>query len=68
MTIYIGEQRNGRIKFTDDKDCLAPDIIRFEERTFVDNYDLTSAAFAYERRGFQVCIDTAFVSYETELS
>jgi hypothetical protein len=65
MKIYVGEQRDGRIKFTDDKDCLSPDIIRFEEREFVDNYHLSSTAFAYERRGFQVCIDTQFVSYET---
>jgi hypothetical protein len=65
ITLYIGEQRNGRIKFTSDKDCLAPDIIRFTERVFPTMQDVKTAAAQFENRGFRVCIDTDDCFYET---
>jgi hypothetical protein len=65
LTIYQGEQRNGRIKFTTDRDCLAPDLIRFEIRYFPCLTDLQSTAMQLEARGFRVCIDTEELFYET---
>jgi hypothetical protein len=65
LTIFVGEQRNGRIKLTSDRDCLAPDIIRFSERVFVDLDHVKASASALEDRGFHVCVDTADYFYET---
>ena len=65
ITIYQGEQRNGRIKLTSDKDCLSPDIIRFTERVFVNMEQVKTTAAQFENRGFRVCIDTEDCFYET---
>lgn len=66
LTIFVGEQREGRIKFTTDRDCLSPDIIRFDERIFVDLEQVKDSAKAFEARGYKVCIDTLDYFYETE--
>ena len=65
ITLFVGEQRNGRIKFTSDRDCLAPDIIRFSERVFPSMEDVKTSAAKLEDRGFRVCIDTEDEFYET---
>jgi len=65
LRLFQGEQRNGRIKLTDDKDCLAPDIIRFTERVFPTMEEVKTAAAQFENRGFRVCIDTDDCFYET---
>lgn len=65
ITIFQGEQRNGRVKFTTDRDCLAPDIIRFSERVLPDLAAVYAEAKALELRGFTVCIDTEKLFYET---
>ena len=65
LTIFVGEHRNGRIKFTSDRDCLAPEIIRFTERVFPSLQDVKTAAAKLEDRGFRVCIDTEDCLYET---
>ena len=65
LTIYQGEQRNGRVKFTTDRDCLAPDIIRFTQRVFPSLQDVKTEAAKLEDRGFRVCIDTEECFYET---
>jgi hypothetical protein len=66
LRIFQGEQRNGRVKFTTDRDCLAPDIIRLTERVFPNMEELKTAAAKWEDRGFRVCIDTEECFYETE--
>lgn len=60
QTIYVAES-NGRIKMTDDRDCLPADAKRIETRYFVSNADIFRAGFAYQKRGFEVCIDTAAI-------
>lgn len=65
ITIYVGEQRGGRIKFTSDRDCLSPDIIRFDERVFANIEAVQDVAAKLEDRGFRVCIDTKYFFYET---
>ena len=65
ITIFEGEQRGGRTKFTTDRDCLAPDIIRFQVRVFPSMEDVKTAAAKLEDRGFRVCIDTDDCFYET---
>lgn len=65
ITLYCGEQRNGRVKFTSDRDCLSPDVIRFSERVFPSMADVKTAAARLEDRGFRVCIDTDDCFYET---
>jgi len=64
LTIYQGEQRNGRVKLTTNRDCLAPDTIR-TERVFVDMQAVKTAAAQLEDRGFRVCIDTEDEFYVT---
>jgi len=65
ITIFVGEQRGGRTKFTTDRDCLAPDIIRFSERVFPSMQDVKTATAKLEDRGLRVCIDTEDEFYET---
>jgi len=65
VTLFVGEHRNGRVKFTSDRDCLSPDIIRFSERVFVDMEQVKTSAAKLEDRGFRVCIDTEDCFYET---
>lgn len=65
LTIFMGEQRGGRTKFTSDRDCLAPNIIRFEERVFPNMEAVKTVAAMLENRGFRVCIDTDDCFYET---
>jgi hypothetical protein len=65
ITIFQGEQRNGRMKYTTDRDCLAPDVIRVTERVFPSMQDVKTVAAKLEDRGFRVCIDTEDCFYET---
>ena len=65
ITIFVGEQRGGRIKLTIDKDCLSPDIIRYDERVFPTMPDVMTAAKMLEARGYTVCVDTMDGCYET---
>lgn len=65
MMVYVGEQHNGRIKFTDDKDTLAADLFRVEQRTFVDLEHLQAVAAVLEDRGWHVCVDTDSYFYES---
>jgi len=65
ITIYVGEERDGRTKFTTDRDCLSPQIIRFDERVFPNLEAVKTAAAKLEDRGFAVCIDTEDCFYET---
>lgn len=60
QTIYVAETRD-RVKMSDDLDCLPADAIRIETRLFVSNADIFRAGFAYQKRGFDVCIDTASI-------
>ncbi len=66
LTIYFGEQRDGRVKLTSDRDCLPPDIIRFSERVFPDYDSVLAVAEKMWLRGFTVCVDTerGVVDYE----
>lgn len=59
-TIYVAETK-GRIKMSDDLDCLPADAIRIETRIFPTNADIFRAGIAYQKRGFDVCIDTATI-------
>jgi hypothetical protein len=58
--IYIAKTRD-RIKISDDRDCLPADAIRVETRVFASDADIFRAGFAYQKRGFEVCIDTASI-------
>lgn len=68
ITVYTGEQRNGRMKYTSDRDCLSPDITRFNVRYFPSDAEVFEEALKLERRGWRVCIDLGGNSrfYETE--
>lgn len=59
-TIYIAETK-GRIKMSDDLDCLPADAIRIETRIFPTNADIFRAGITYQKSGFDVCIDTATI-------
>lgn len=50
-----------RIKMTDDRDCLPADVLRIETRIFPSDAEIFRAGFAYQKRGFNVCIDTATI-------
>ena len=65
ITVFVGEERNGRMKFTSDRDCLSPQVIRFSERVFADLADLKTSVKALEARGFAICVDTEKYFYET---
>lgn len=65
LTIYVGEERGGRFKFTTDKDTLSPQIIRFSERVFPNMEAVKTEAAKLEDRGFKVCIDTQDCFYES---
>ena len=60
QTIYIAETR-GRIKMSDDRDCLPADAIRVEARIFPNDAEIFRCGFAYQKRGFEVCIDTTTI-------
>jgi hypothetical protein len=66
LTIHQGEQKNGRIKLTTDKDCLPPDVFRYSLRVFASMEEVKTAAAKFEDRGFRVCIDTEDCFYETD--
>lgn len=55
--IYVAEMSD-RIKMSDDRDCLPADAIRVETRVFPTDADIFRCGFAYQKRGFEVCIDT----------
>lgn len=59
--IFIAETDSGRIKMTDDRDCLPDDTRRLETRIFANDAEILRAGFAYQKRGFHVCIDTATI-------
>lgn len=61
---YIGEERNGRVTFTTDKDCLSPDIIRFDERVFASERDMLESANAFRNRGYVVSVNTLTIQQE----
>lgn len=69
MKIYIGEENGKRIKATTDVDCLSPQIVRFDVREMPD-YERSGRLFQwaaqYEAQGYEVCIDTDWMFYETE--
>lgn len=58
---YIGELRGGKVKITTDRDCLSPELIRFDERVFATENDMFACAMAFRGRGYQVSIDTETV-------
>ncbi len=60
QTIYVAETRD-RVKISDDRDCLPADAIRVETRIFASDADIFRAGFAYQKRGFEVCIDTTSI-------
>jgi len=60
QTIYVAET-HGRIKMSDDLDCLPADAIRIETRIFASDADIFRAGFTYQKRGFDVCIDTTSI-------
>ena len=60
QTIYIAETRD-RVKISDDLDCLPADAIRVEHRVFESDAAIFRAGLAYQKRGFDVCIDTATI-------
>lgn len=66
---YIGERRGGLVKFTTDVNCLAPDLIRVDERVFASERDMLESANAFRSRGFNVCVDTEniFQDYNSEV-
>ena len=57
LNIYQGEQRDGRMKFTSDVDCLPADIIRMETRVFDSLDSLIREALRLELSGWTVCVD-----------
>ena len=61
QTIYIAECKGHYIKMSDDLDCLPCEAIRVEERVFPNDAEVFRAGFAYQRRGFSVCIDTTTI-------
>jgi hypothetical protein len=68
QTIYVAETRD-RIKMSDDRDCLPADAIRIETRVFESDAAIFRAGLAYQKRGFDVCIDTATIDcYEFGLN
>jgi len=64
ITIFQGEQRNGRMKYTTDRDCLAPNVIRVTERVFPSMDAVMLEARSLELRGWKVCVDTEDTFYE----
>ena len=58
--IYVAETRN-RVKMSDDLDCLPADAIRIETRIFASDADIFRAGLSYQKRGFDVCIDTTTI-------
>ena len=40
MKYFIGIEKDGRIKFTTDRDCLSPQIITFKIAEYNDDNDL----------------------------
>jgi len=60
QTIYVAETRN-RVKMSDDRDCLPADALRIETRIFASDADIFRAGLAYQKRGYEVCIDTTTI-------
>jgi hypothetical protein len=65
LTMFVGECRGGYVKITSDRDCLPPEIIRFDKRVFVDMEHVKTSVAKLEGRGFRVCVDTLEYFYET---
>jgi hypothetical protein len=66
LTVFQGESRDGFMKYTTDRDCLSPQIIRFTERTFASLDEVIREAIRLELSGWHVCVDTLDYFYETE--
>jgi hypothetical protein len=63
MKYFIGIEKDGRIKFTTDRDCLSPQIITFKIAEYNDDNDLinTIREICRADASFQntdICIDT----------
>lgn len=65
LTVYQAEQGQGRIKFSDELDCLPANAMRVEKRVFVDMDHLKATVASLEDRGFTVCVDLGEYFYET---
>ena len=68
ISVFVGEERGGHIKLTTDRDCLSPEIIRFDERMVPSSEFIPRLLLckdAYEQRHFTVTIDTLELFYET---
>ena len=62
---FIGIHKKAkRIKFTDDRDCLSPDI---EEFGYIQRIPSHQKIEELEAQGVTVCIDTALFFYESKL-
>ena len=55
LTLFVGESRN-HVDITDTKDCLDCEVIRIENRVFVNHAHVLRTVEAYERRGFKVSV------------
>jgi hypothetical protein len=63
MQYFIGKEKNGRIKFTTDMDCLSPQIVTFKKAQYNDDADLIATIREIcradvEFRNINICIDT----------
>ena len=56
-TYFMAEQKNGRIKFSTDVDCLGSDVIRVSKHVFPDRAAVLEQARLLVNRGFSVCVD-----------
>jgi hypothetical protein len=62
LNLLVGES-NDHIAITDERDCLPSDVIRVNERIFVDDKQVIDCARSYERRGFKVSVQYGEVEY-----
>lgn len=51
--------------FTDDKDCLPPDINHYRSVQFTDDKDFLAKIKAIESLDYKVIINTQIMNYET---
>ena len=65
--IYFGfHKKEKRVKVTDDKDCLSPDINFFDVFDQPRPKDIISRAKNLEKKGWKVCLDFSDLFYETK--
>ena len=53
-------------KITNDRDCLPADITNFREAEFKNKDDLMVKVHQIEKLGYEVCVDTGTIFYETK--